>query len=254
MIDLDIRSALDAQGRVWLAQSEKHIRFATALALTRTAMTARDAVTREILKKFRAPVKMTREAVRVRMTDRHLPLGAMKATVYIRDEASKGTPPSKYLAAEIEGGARRDKRSERALMMAGLLEPDQQTAASSKLRNKRLSGQLAVQMLSGLKAFHEMGFVANATRRTEARKRKARVATAATGTDFYPARKRGEDHPYAIFQLVAPGKVRPILWLGRAARYTARLPFWQTVQKTAMTAFGAEMRRALVDELRTRRS
>jgi len=74
-----------------------------------------------------------------------------------------------------------------------------------------------------------------------------------TGADFFAAHKRGEEEPYAIFRLVAPGKVKPVLWVGRAAHYSARLPFWKIAEDTARAAFPPEMRAALVAELATRR-
>lgn len=253
MINLDVRSALEGSAQAWLTTAEKNLRFATSLALTHTAQRAQAVLTKEITARFRDPVKMTREAVHIRGADRRLPIGEMRASVYLRDEASKGTPPSKYLAAEIEGGERRDKRSERALTRAGVIVPGQQTSAARNLRGQRLSGPTAVQMLSALKAFHEMGFVANRSAKTDAKRKKARLVTAASGADFFAAHKRGEEEPYAIFRLVAPGKVKPVLWVGRSAHYSARLPFWKIAEATARAAFPAEMRAALVAELATRR-
>jgi hypothetical protein len=45
----------------------------------------------------------------------------LTAVVGIKDSAAKGTPASKYLLAEIEGGPRHAKRSEKALQFRGLL-------------------------------------------------------------------------------------------------------------------------------------
>src|SRR3546814_18898385 len=41
--------------------------------------------------------------------------------VFVQDYAGKGTAPEKYLAAEIYGGTRGAKRSERALQMTGAM-------------------------------------------------------------------------------------------------------------------------------------
>lgn len=253
MIELDVRSALEGASKAWLTAADKHVRFSVALALTHTAQRAQAAATKEIKARFRDPVALTRDAVRIRATDRHLPIDEMRAVVYLQDEASKGTPPSKYLAAEIEGGARRDKRSERALTRAGVIAPGQQTSAASNLRGKRLSGPMAVQMLSALKAFHEMGFVANRSAKADAKRKKARLVAAASGADFFAAHKRGEEEPYAIFRLVAPGKVKPVLWVGRTARYSRRFAFWSVAEKAARASFAGEMRAALATELATRR-
>src|SRR5690606_17275008 len=43
------------------------------------------------------------------------------ADVFIRDEASGGTPPARYLLPEVEGGARRLKPFERLLQAQGVM-------------------------------------------------------------------------------------------------------------------------------------
>lgn len=66
---------------------------------------------------FDRPVALTINAALVRKAAKGKPF----AEVYIRDEAFKGTPPVKYLIAQVEGGPRAATRFERALQAAGIL-------------------------------------------------------------------------------------------------------------------------------------
>jgi len=96
-----------------------------ARALTRTAKAAQAEISK-IPATFQSVVPLTARAVLMKPALAADGIAGMEAMVYIRNEAPKGTPPSKYLRAEILGGARHDKRSEHAFQSAGIMQPGQQ--------------------------------------------------------------------------------------------------------------------------------
>ena len=90
-----------------------------------------------------------------------------EATVYPRYKGGKGVDPSKVLAAEVRGGARRSKRFEVALQRAGLLGLGMAAVPASGIDASKMDaygnvkGSFIVQLLSYLKAFGEQGYSAN---------------------------------------------------------------------------------------------
>src|SRR6185436_14569780 len=66
---------------------------------------------------FDQPTALTRNAVLYKKATKD----NLVAEVFIRDEASKGTPPSRYLISQVEGGPRDEKPFEHLLRNAGIL-------------------------------------------------------------------------------------------------------------------------------------
>lgn len=95
----------------------RQIPFALALTLTRTAQAMQVAEAIELKYAFDRPTPFTQRSVFIRGATKK----KLEAYVFLRDEASRGTPPVKYLAPGVYGGPRRVKRFERALVSAGIL-------------------------------------------------------------------------------------------------------------------------------------
>ncbi len=91
--------------------------FATANAINATAFDTRERWKEVMPRIFDRPTALTRNAVLYTKATK----ANLSAEVFIRDEAFKGTPPAKYLAAQVMGGSRRQKGIERQLTAAGLL-------------------------------------------------------------------------------------------------------------------------------------
>jgi len=85
--------------------------FAAPKALNDTAFKARENLQLHANQVFGRPVKRTVDAGMVERARR----GQLWARVYLREDMKSGIQPGKYLKAEINSGARRDKRLERAL-------------------------------------------------------------------------------------------------------------------------------------------
>jgi len=83
----------------------------TAFALNEAAWAVRQGWREEMNRVFDRPTPLTLNAVLFRKATKH----KLVAEVFIRNEASKGTPPSKYLYPEVTGGPRGQKAFERRL-------------------------------------------------------------------------------------------------------------------------------------------
>src|SRR3989475_8123860 len=94
-------------------------------------------------------------------------LNALVAPTYM---GGKGVDPQQILAAQEDGGRRRDKRSEKALRTAGILPIGYQTAIpatpypGSDDGRGNLKGSTLVQLIAYFQAFGEQGYRANMTK------------------------------------------------------------------------------------------
>jgi hypothetical protein len=107
-IEVDIRKAMAALKDL----SERRLKFAIMRGINKTVDDVARAERRAIDQVFDRPTPTTQKAVLFKKADH---IDNIQGRVYLRDEATKGTPPVKYLRAEVEGGGRRSKRWERAV-------------------------------------------------------------------------------------------------------------------------------------------
>jgi hypothetical protein len=229
-------------------------RKALVAAGTRMAQKARAEVTRELPKIFDRPTAFTMRSIRYRPPTEH----NLTAEVYISDDSNRGLSPRKYLGPEITGGARNAKRSERAMMLKGMIGPDQRWVPSNQSNTDldvygNISGSMMVQILSRISAFGEQGYKANASDATKRRLAKLKLAIKSTGTDYFIARNKGDDRALGIWTLQTPGSkgvrgvVRPVLiFVNRQPTYRARFPFGELVEKSFGAHFMDELRAALI--------
>lgn len=176
----------------------------------------------------------------------------LQAEVYISDDAAKGISPRKYLRPEIEGGARNVKRSERALIAAGDMLSDQSLVPSRQFpldRFGNVPGPTMVKILSRIKAFGEVGYAANANKRTTKRLQKLGVTIhKQTGTDYFVA-KGHSGRPLGVWQVVSRGEVRPVLiFTDKQPTYRARFPFVDLVMDVFNRYWTVEVVRALTED------
>lgn len=85
-------------------------------------------------------------------------------TVYLEESPNKGTPAADFLAAEIEGGERKHKRFEKALIAKGLMRAGAYAVPGNQAPRDaygNVPGPFIVRMLSDLQAFGEQGYRAN---------------------------------------------------------------------------------------------
>lgn len=119
-----INAAIDpgnAFGRQLNELERTQLPFATMQAINATAFDTRQRWAEVMPRIFDRPVALTLKAVLyTKATKKNL-----SADVLIRDEAYKGTPPAKYLQAQVMGGSRRHKGIEKRLAAQGILPAGQ---------------------------------------------------------------------------------------------------------------------------------
>lgn len=176
--------------------ARKHVPEAVTRALNDTAFDTRGAWKDEALRVFDNPTSLTLNAILYKKATRLVPA----AEVFVRDEALKGTPPSKYLFAQVEGGGRRPKRSENLLRRAGILGENEfwvpgRSAPLDAFGN--LPGATVRTILSDVQAsFDEKQRSTRESRGKRARRRKQRGKVY-----FYNRAKRG-NLPRGIYERI----------------------------------------------------
>ena len=170
----------------------EHLPRIQADAVNRAAEYTRDVLTATIPKVFDNPVSFTRRAVFLtRYVNKN---GPYVRDVFLRDEATKGTPPVKYLAPNVDGSNRRVKRFERALRSSGALGPSEWAvpAKSYKLNAYgNISSGVYTRILSQLRASPDPLQNAPSRARTQGARR--------SKTEYFTVRA-GSPLPLGIYQ------------------------------------------------------
>lgn len=231
MIRVDVRTDI-AEVKRKFALTERQMGFAIGKAMNDTAFQAREDWAKHVRLMVDRPKSIT---VRSGMVDRAKPYRLI-ATVYVRDEATKGTSPLTYLNI-IPGGARGHKRFERALIRAGYMYQDEYAVPGSGARMDAYgnvsSGQIT-QILSAMQASPDAA---------QNIKRKARRGSKAARSYFLQRTDRGR-MKRGIWQRVGYG-VRPVLlFTSQRPKYQRRLMFEAVVKRTIARDFVTNFNKA----------
>ncbi|GMW07889.1 MAG: hypothetical protein AMXMBFR8_26850 [Nevskiales bacterium] len=220
-----------------LRRMARQLPYATSRALNATAKIAQEEERKEIGRVFDAPTPFTQKATFVTYATKE----RLHADVFLRDEAVKGTPPAKFLLAQIAGGPRAPKRHELALRSAGILGSREFTAPGKDMRLNRygnLSAGTYVKILSQLRA---------------SRDPTQNAPLGKVGRRYFYS--RGEHLPRNIYERYGARarKARPALAIVKQPVYSKRLDFQGVVERTARVHFPREFHRALRQALKTAR-
>jgi hypothetical protein len=214
--------------------------FAMARALTLTAQQAKEDIVTRMVFDFDRPTPYTLNSLYIKPATK----ADLRAQVYIKTDAAKGTPAVKYLAPEVYGGARHLKRSERALMFRGMLKPGMMLVPGKGVRLDQygnISAGTIQQILARIAGY--MDPLQNATPRSLARSQNK--------TEYFWGSPR-PDLPEGVWQRLA-SKIKPILIAVRPAMYRERLHFYETAQRTFDRDFKANFQKSLADALASSR-
>lgn len=240
MIKITAQSDIDKLARLMGTSVTKQIPFATALAITALAKRIKEAEIKVMSSRLDRPNRWTVNSLYVKgpkKTDK-----PMEGKVWFNDYAGKGTPAEKYMPMSVYGGARRHKRFEKALIARGFMQPNQFVVPGSGAQidsyGNMTTGQI-VRILSGLKAFSEVGYDANATGSAKSRRKgnaqRYFVATIDGATGVWERVKSG----------FGDG-VKPIMIFTEGAPYyRKRYPFFQVAENTQKKWYFVEFQAAL---------
>ena len=225
-----------------LARFDKQAKFATAVALTRTAFDMQSAIKATMQAQLDRPTRFTLNSTFVRRATR----ANLQAAVDFRTFAAKGTPAWKYLRPLVRGGGRRQKRFERALSVRlgipNLFAVPSKSARLNQFGN--LSAGTIVQILSQVGALSESGFAGNETARSRRR-------AGANRTRYFVGRPGGR--ALGVYERVGRRAksgglrrgFRPVLIFVRQPVYRPQLEWDSVARRTFEQKFQGHFRKAI---------
>ncbi len=204
--------------------------FAMVTTINQVAGEVQAAIRAEMSKVFDRPTPTTLNSLKVWKANKR----TLTGRVFVRDEASKGTPPVRYLVPQVEGGQRRVKRFERSILrvssMSGGFFSFGHAAPLNRYGN--LTAGKIVQILTVLRAHGEQGYAANESKRSLARK----STKGRTPARYFLGRPGGGLLPYGVWQRTKDG-VKPILIWQHAVTYRPRLNMHARAEALVSTRF-----------------
>lgn len=238
-----------------LGKLDGQMRFAAALAMTRTAQHVKKALDEEILRVFDRPTPWAQRSLYMQAATKQ----RQEAKVWIKDGAGwKTTPPERFMRPHIDGGQRNVKRFEAALRRIGVLPAGMVTvpAMAAELdAYGNMRRQQIVKLLSYFRAFGEQGYRANITDKRKASMARGRGGKNARAGEGYFALQRphGKLKPgiYRRYHFQHGTAVRPVLIFVKSATYRQRYDFFGIGQRVANEHIGREFEKALAHALAT---
>ena len=230
--------------------AQRRIPSITRNALNDSVVEARDAESDKIRGVFDRPVPLTQRAPLYRRATND----SLTAWVFIRDEASRGTPPSKYLMPQVMGGVRGAKRFELALRAIGVMQADEFAIPAIGFKRDgygNVPASTIMRILSQLKAAEmSAGFMANETARSRARNNKAGKARYFVPNDGAGRRERGIGRlPRGIYER-SGNTIRAVFLFVRQPSYRKRYDFGQAAEAKVSRVFWPYWQRHFYAELK----
>lgn len=244
----------DVFGRRLTQIERNQLPFAAILASNATAFEVKERWKAEIPKVFDRPTPLTQNAILYTKATKQRPY----AEVFVRDEATKGTAPEKYLQAQVFGGTRRQKRSERwlqghAAMPAGMFWVPAQGAKLDAYGN--LKGAQLTAILSAVGAHPDAASRASDESRYRRIRREIKKHGFTTDT-FVQKRKRGKLKP-GVYRRIDLGRlgsaVVPLLLFVSKVTYRKRYDIFDLARRMYVQAYPANFRRAFERAMLTAR-
>jgi hypothetical protein len=245
-ITLTASANTEAIARALGKTANEQIPFATANALTAIAERVRAGQRDVMRQRLDRPTAFTLNSLYLKAARKN----NLEARVWFKDYAAKGTPAAKYLSPEVYGGARGAKRFEKALIARGIMGDGQFAipAGGAPLdQYGNVPRGLYVKILSGLKAFGQQGYDANATNSTRSRRK-------GNAQRYFVAEIDGTA---GIWERVKSGfgdGVKPLfVFTDSAPKYRIRIPFFKIAENIHKANYEREFKYALEQAIKTAR-
>lgn len=253
MIKIDVSADISRALQKLRNIAENQVPYATALALNKTAEAVKVAEIKEMKDVFDRPTPITLDSLFVKRATK----SQLTATIGIKDFMGKGTPASKWLAAQIKGGSRHLKKFEKALQSVGALPPGYFAVPGSACKLDQygnIPGSLITQLLSYFSAFPEMGYRANMTAKRRAALAKGKKGS--QGVIYFVGQPADGKLPLGIwarYTFHGGSAVKPVLIFVRHAQFQKLLDFEYVATKTVEKEFPSQFRAAIAEAMRTAR-
>ncbi|HZF97083.1 MAG TPA: hypothetical protein VEY92_02360 [Pseudoxanthomonas sp.] len=227
-VDVDRGNLL---AREFTELERRNLPFALRQAVNATAFAVRQRWAEIASKVFDTPTPLTIKAAQYHKATFARPY----AEIFIRDEALNGTPPAKYLQAQVAGGERARKGLEVLLQGQGCM-PAGTFAVPGKGASLDAHGNLKRsqinQVLSQLGTRRDALQNESDTSRDRRRRRSAKRGT--RGGEFFSINKRRGRLLPGIYERISTGfgsALKSLFVFVRAARYTPRYDLLGAAQK-----------------------
>lgn len=249
MIRLSIKHDLDRLARSLKDVRREQIPFAASVAINETTKRVERAEQREIGRGFDRPKPQTVKATYVkRSTKRNL-----TATVGLKERIN-GVPASEYLLANIQGGARVDKRSERLLKGAGILPVGMQTAPGKAARLDAYGNMSRGQIVQILSYFRTFGTKLSSARSAKINRSAKTLARVRNRAPYFvvPLQDRVQGLYPGIWQRNGDD-IQPVLMFVHPGQYRAIYNFAGIAEKEVRDSFEEEFSKAYAKAAATAR-
>ena len=223
-----------------IGEARRQIPFATALALTRTAQDVKAGMVVHMATAIDRPRKFTLNSLYVERAEKT----SLRAQVYDRFFAAKGTPASKYLAPLIEGGPRGPKRFEKSLRLAGVIGSGDYAVPAKGYpldAEGNIPGPTINSMLTALRASRD-GYQ-NMTAASEKRRRRR-------GAVWFVQKRAGRP---ILVKRTRGAVTEAVLAIVRQPTYGVRLDFRRVAEAVIARSMKAHFEAAAAHALRTAR-
>lgn len=236
---------------------KKQLPFATMLALNDAMFDVREAWKAAMPQVFDSPTPFTQNAVLFKKATKD----NLVAEVFLRNEMGDGTPPSRYLLKQSEGGAREEKPFEHLLRMAGILGADEFVVPARGFPLDafgNVPGGIQNAILSDLQASRDPASRSTAESRAR-RSRKKDVGKRAVYFESAPALSASQGKkqhlPRAIYQRTRFGSgsaIRMVFIIVKGApRYRVRFDARKLAQDAFAASFPGRFRARLANAVAT---
>lgn len=221
--------------------------FVVAMALTRTGKLAQEEIKKAMPQVFDRPTRYTLNSTYLRPATKQ----RLEALVKIKDENFKGLAANKWLHAEVFGGTRNMKRSERSLQIKGYLKDGEQIVPGKGValdQHGNIRSGTMTKILSVAKASADP--YQNETTASKKRNRKRGKA------QYFVGSPGGGRLPRGVYERTGTGlnsMIKPVLIFTKPGRYKKRLPFHDIVAKVTRDNFEGQLYVAIQRALATAR-
>ena len=241
-----ISASLRDYERDMLDVIDKQIPYATMLMLNSTAKIVKRNERQVMRNRLDRPKPFTLNSMLIDWAKKR----QLVARVWFKDVSVLENTAEKYLNPQVTGGPRNPKASEQMMRRKGMLGKNQFLVPGSAAKLDQYGNIRTAQMtrvLSGIRAYGEEGYIANATR-------SRRSLRKGNSQRYFFGEIDGEKAIWERKRSAFGDGIAPVLLVvDGAPRYKVRFPFFKVAENTFKAHSPREMRQAMGQAIKTAR-